>query len=106
MIPTAPTPQTTPVSHAVVPAQPNVAIYGPNDLELFVRFTRSSFAQAFGQDAPTYNPTPAPANPQSATVPFTAKTKNWFDSDAASKADANGNVKYTALSTIQPNPSN
>ena len=95
MTPTSPA---VPTSLAVVPPQPSVAVYGPDDLQLFVSYTRATYLTAFGVDAPTYNPTPDPAKN------FTARSKSWWDSGAASKADAFGNVTYSALAAMQPNP--
>ena len=64
-----------PISQPVVPAQPNLAAYGVQDLALFKTCTRESYHAAFGIQAPAWDPT--------------RLKKTWFDSTVDVSAPGN-----------------
>lgn len=70
-----------PISIPVVPAQPNKAVYGVIDLELFKRYTRDTYRAAFGEDPPDYD--------------SKRLTKTWFDTSV--QGDDAGLVVYHVL---------
>lgn len=67
-----------PTSVATVKPIPTASPYGIDELELFTRFTRASYKEEFGIDAPPFDPTKTFLH-NGKMVPA---IKNWFDSDA------------------------
>lgn len=66
---------TIPRSLPVIPAQPNQVSYGFSELNLFKTYTRDTYRDAFGAEAPAYDPS--------------RLTKTWFDSSADTSDPAN-----------------
>src|SRR6266404_4533333 len=65
----------SPVSQPVIPPQPNLAVYGTQELALFKDYTRDTYRAAFGVEAPHWDPS--------------RLKKSWFDSTADRSDPAN-----------------
>jgi len=68
----------SPVSKATVKPIPTVSPYDISELELFTRYTRASYKEEFGVDAPKFNPALTFLH----NGKMVTAIKNWFDSDA------------------------
>ena len=76
-----------PVSQPVVPAQPDLVVYGIQALGLFQTYTRSTYFTAFGSEAPAWDPSRV--------------TKTWFDSTV----DVSNPANIATYQVIALNPS-
>ncbi len=72
---------TTPLSTPLAPPQPDSAFYSIRELALFKTFTRDSYREAFGVEAPPFDPSRV--------------IKTWFDSTADTSAPDNVAVYNT-----------
>jgi hypothetical protein len=78
----------TPVSEPVTPPQPDLEVYGVQELALFSTYTRDTYQAAFGMQAPAWDPT--------------RLTKTWFDSTVDTSNPAN-TATYQIVTTDQTN---
>lgn len=72
-----------PESKPVVPALPDIGIYGPMELETFKRFNREKYQETYGEQAPPWDKS--------------RNIKRWFDTEVLDKCIAEGGDPDTEL---------